>query len=311
MLPFYKMKKLQKKLQKYRCKKCDYHSKDKNDFTRHLLTTKHKNGNNGNMMVTQKTAEHICSCGKSYKYRSGLSRHKRKCTSTTDGGALNKKVSNKIPRDVEKETLKHEVLELRSMMKHILISQKETAENFTKTINQIIPKIGNTIHNRMSINVYLNEKCKDAMNLTDFVDKLTVSLEDLSYTRDNGFVKGISNIFVKQLKDMEPTQRPIHCSDKKRLQFYIKDENEWKKDKTHMKLDKTIENITIKQIKQIKTWEKENPNYLNNDKLLLEWHTMIHNVMGGGDDHNRAKNKDSIKKEIGICVEVKDELIES
>ena len=308
MLPFYRMKKLQKNCQKFLCKKCDFCSKDKNDYKRHLATTKHKNGNNGNMMVTQKTAKHICSCGKKYKHRSGRSRHKRKCASTSDGEDKNGACSKNIPPDVEKEALKKANNDLRTMMKDIMVSQKETVKNFTQTINEIIPKIGHTIHNRMSINVFLNEKCKNAMNLTDFVNKLQVSLEDLSYTRDNGYVKGISNIFVKQLKDMEPTQRPIHCSDKKRLQFYIKDENQWKKDKSNIKLDKSIENITIKQIRHIKIWEREHPNYLQDEKLLTEWHTMIHNVMGSDDNQDRNKNKDSIKKEISMVVEVKNEL---
>jgi hypothetical protein len=162
----------------------------------------------------------------------------------------------------------------------------------------------------MSINVYLNEHCKDAMNLTDFIGNLKVSLEDLKYTKDHGYVKGISNIFVKQLQDMKPTERPIHCSDKKRLQFYVKDENQWKKDKVHSKIDKSIDDVTIKQIKQIKLWEKENPNYLNNERLLMQWHTMIHNAMGGSNDDGRVKNKDSIKKEIEITLEVKKELVD-
>jgi len=309
MLPFYRMKKTAKNCQIFLCKKCNYSSRDKHDFNRHLNTTKHQNGNNGNMVVTPKTAEHICSCGKKYKHRSGLSRHKRKCVSTSDGGGNFDKSSQNVSPDVEKLALKKANDDLRTMMKNILVSQKETVKNFTQTINEMIPKIGNTIHNRMSINVYLNEKCKDAMNLTDFVNKLQVSLEDLSYTRDNGYVKGISNIFVKQLKDMEPTQRPIHCSDKKRLQFYIKDENQWKKDRSNIKLDKSIENITIKQIKQIKIWERENPDYLQNEKLLTEWDTMINNVMGSNDIQDRSKNKDSIKKEISMVVEVKNELI--
>ena len=114
----------------------------------------------------------------------------------------------------------------------------------------------------MNINIYLNEHCKNAMNLTDFVENVKVSLEDLLYTKNHGYVKGISNIFVKQLKDMEPTQRPIHCSDKKRLQFYVKDDNKWEKDNSNEKIDKSIDKITKKQILAIKLWEKEHPNYL-------------------------------------------------
>tara|TARA_R110002074_G_scaffold204877_1_gene373237 strand:- start:156 stop:605 length:450 start_codon:yes stop_codon:yes gene_type:complete len=147
------------------------------------------------------------------------------------------------------------------------------------------------------------------MNITDFVENLTISLEDLMYTKNHGFVKGISNIFVKQLQDMEPTQRPIHCSDKKRLQFYVKDENKWEKDRSHQKINSSIENIAVMQIKNIKAWEEQNPNYLNDDELLMEWHSMIHSVMGGENEIIRMKNCDSIKKEISTTIEMKDELI--
>ena len=307
------MKKLQKKLKKYNCEKCDYHSSDKNDYQRHLRTRKHKMDNMDNNRITKKTAHQCMVCGRTYKYRSGLSKHKRKCSPRDDVGSarVDQGPDASIPVvDGEKESLKKEVVQLRQMMQDVIKAQAAANTNFHDTLNRMIPKVGNTTNNKLSINVFLNEKCKHAMNITDFVDKLTVSLEDLMYTRDHGFVKGISNIFVKQLQDMKPTERPIHCSDKKRLQFYIKDEDKWERDSGNTKLDKTIEDVTIKQIKQIKIWEKEHPNYLTDEKLLMEWHTMIHNVMGGDEDEARAKNKGSIKREIGQTVEVKDELIE-
>ena len=98
----------------------------------------------------------------------------------------------------------------------------------------------NCNNKKMTINVFLNEQCKDAMNLTDFVENVRVSLQDLNYTKKNGYIDGISNIFVKHLQDMKPTERPIHCSDKKRMQFYVKDANVWEKDKSHEKIDKSI-----------------------------------------------------------------------
>ena len=104
----------------------------------------------------------------------------------------------------------------------------------------------------ISINVFLNEHCKNAMNLTDFVENIKVSLEDLEYTNQHGYAKGISNIFTKNLTDMAVTERPIHCSDKKRLQFYIKESDEWKKDEKHENIDITIDEISRKQFFHIK-----------------------------------------------------------
>ena len=310
-------KKLQKNFKKYHCKKCDYTSRNKNDFRRHLSTTKHKMDNAPITRITQKAPYHCMVCDKNYKYASGLSKHKKKCVLSSDGGPVETviiemdttPVENESV-DLEKEFLKQEVAELKIMMKQILNNQVESTTNL-ETLNEVIPKMGNTYNNRMSINIYLNEKCKDAMNLTDFVDNVKVSLEDILYTKNHGFVKGISNIFVKQLQDMEPTQRPIHCSDKKRLQFYVKDADKWEKDCSHKKINKTIDEITFKQIKQVKLWEKTHPNYLEDDKLIMEWQTMIRNMTGGTDNyHGLEKEKSSIKRELGMSVEVKNELLD-
>ena len=106
--------------------------------------------------------------------------------------------------------------------------------------------------NNISINIFLNEHCKDAMNLTDFVKSLELSLDDLDYTGKHGYSKGIANILIKNLGDIDPTSRPIHCTDKKRLQFYVKDDDQWEQDGSHNKVDKTIETITQKQIQNVK-----------------------------------------------------------
>ena len=161
----------------------------------------------------------------------------------------------------------------------------------------------------MTINVFLNQECKNAMNLQDFVQNVKISLEDLNYTKEHGYIKGISNIFTKYLQDLDPKERPIHCSDKKRLQFYVKEKDKWDKDKANAKIDKTIEDITVKQIKRIKEWEKQHPNYLHNDKLLQEWHRMIQQITGSGDEAIRERSKEQIKKSIGNTIEIKDAMI--
>ena len=269
-------KKPRKNPKKYYCEKCDFTSKNKKDFNRHLSTRKHKMDNMDKKWITKKTPKansYECTvCGKKYKYASGLSKHKKKCMLPKVEEHTENLTIEITPTSVDKneveaenESLKQEVAELKIMMKQILNNQDKNHEQNKvrdEYLKDIIPKIGNTYNNAMSINIYLNEKCKDAMNLTDFVENVKVSLEDLLYTKNHGFVKGISNIFVKQLQDMEPTQRPIHCSDKKRLQFYVKDADKWEKDKSHEKIDKTIDEITFKQIKQVKLWEKQHPNYL-------------------------------------------------
>ena len=200
--------------------------------------------------------------------------------------------------------------------------------NQTETINKLleqnsvlidklskIPKSTNNItyqncgNKNMTINVYLNKNCKDAMNLSDFVNEMDISLEDLLYTQQHGYIKGISNIFVKHLNDLQPSERPIHCSDTKRLQFYIKDDNKWQKDNRNQKIDKSIQDLTIKQIKHLKEWETQNPNYLHDGKLLDQWQKLVHEIMGPATDPQREKEKELIKKAIGTNVTIKDDMV--
>ena len=211
-------------------------------------------------------------------------------------------------------------INLKEIVKHSL--------NQTETINKLleqnsvlidklskIPKSTNNImyqncgNKNMTINVFLNKNCKDAMNLSDFVNELDISLEDLLYTQQHGYIKGISNIFVKHLNDLQPSERPIHCSDTKRLQFYIKDDNKWQKDKKNKKIDKSIQDLTIKQIKHLKEWETQNPNYLQDEKLLDQWQKLVHEIMGPATDPEREKDKELIKKAIGTNVVIKDDMI--
>jgi hypothetical protein len=177
----------------------------------------------------------------------------------------------------------------------------QLAKNANNTTNY-----NNCGNKNLTVNVYLKEHCKDAMNLTDFVDNLTVSLEDLLYTKEHGYVKGVSNLLTKQLNELNPKIRPIHCSDEKRLQFYVKDENKWEKDDEHKKLDRTIHEIKIKQIKELGEWEKIHPGYLKDEKLLKEWQKLVHEIMGetsGGKAEN--KQKLLIKKQLGENCNIK------
>ena len=182
---------------------------------------------------------------------------------------------------------------------------EKTIEKQQDTINQLIPKVGNTTnYNKMTVNVFLNEKCKNAMNLTDFVEQLHLSFDDVMYTRDNGYIKGITNIFMKNLIGMEPTNRPIHCSDQKRLSFYVKDENKWEKD--DKKIQKTISEVSQKQTQQIKEWEKQYPEWNKSDKETEMYLQMVKQVMGG----NLEENSEEIKRNISEVIELKNTTIE-
>ena len=290
------MKSCEKLSRKYTCKKCDYSCSNEYNFTKHLSTTKHKmvtNGNlNGNKMVTCVSCE---TCGRIYKYKSGLSRHKKLCVGNNESIVL--KTTN------VKVAMKGNDAAAINLLAQALSKQGDLIEKLIENQKEMIPKLGNNNNNKISINVFLNEHCKNAMNLTDFVDNIKVSIQDLEYTNQHGYEKGISNIFTKHLTDIAATERPIHCSDTKRLQFYIKDSDKWEKDITHKKIDKTIDDITRKQFSHIKEWEKENPDYLSNDEKCKNWQTMVKN-MGCGE--NEDKTHTNIKKSISENVTVKE-----
>ena len=162
--------------------------------------------------------------------------------------------------------------------------------------------------NNISINMYLNENCKNAMNLEDFVRNITVSLQDLDYSTQNGYAKGIANIFMKQLEGLDPTKRPIHCSDKKRLQFYVKDDDKWEKDNDNVKLTNSIKNVGMEQVKKMTTWEKKHPDYMKNPGELNEWQKMLENISGGINEFEIKKNQSKIQKELCKVVDIKEEL---
>ena len=264
----------------FSCKKCCFFTKNKKDYERHLETLKHKK--NG----------YSCEiCGKTYKFQSGLSRHKQK------------HLGEEIVKSVVTTNSQTQEKKIETLEKMLLTALEENK----RTLTTLLPKIGNTYNttNKMTINVFLNEQCKDAISLDTFVQNLQLSMEDLEYTTDHGYVKGISNIFIKHLQGLKPTERPIHCSDKKRMQFYIKEKNKWEKDDSSVRLDKSISQVSRKQIKQIKEWEEQHPKWNESDNETEMYWRMIQQVMGGKDSSEIEKNKINIKKELGNTVDLK------
>jgi len=244
-------KKLQKVANEYICKKCDYYTNRKSSYIKHLNTNKHQMITNDKKMITSKVANellHVCVCGKSYKFYSGLSRHKNNCINITKNKGIetgdSKVITNLLNENIE--------------MRKLMMEQQQQ-------ISELIPRIGNnnnnTIKNKFNLNVFLNETCKDAMTLTDFVNNLEITLGDLEMVGEHGYMKGLSDIFVNGLRQMEINKRPIHCSDLKRETLYIKnDELDWKKEDTNNPhVTKAIRTIHHKNFKQIRDWKCEHP----------------------------------------------------
>ena len=308
------MKKIVKNsLSKYHCEKCDYKCSKKSHWIQHISTRKHKMVYDGIQDDTKNspTGPFVCDCGRNYKFRSGLYRHKKKCTTS---------MKNPEVINLEEDITTH----VDDLGKKQVTMSLEQYETLVGGIKKLIPLVEkglekeaskitniNNINNKLSINVFLNEHCKNAMNLTDFVENLKVNIEDLMYTKENGYAKGISNIFVKQLQDMEPTQRPIHCSDNKRMKFYVKDDDKWNKDNANTKIDEAVLDVDRKQWKAIKEWEMAHPGYEESDSLYKEYMELVRATMGGGNKKIVAGNNKQIKKELGSSVKISDDLLYS
>ena len=274
---------------KFYCEICDFSTSKKSNFETHLLTNKHKkaflftNEDKKMPIVYEKNADFICECGKEYKTRQGLFGHKKKCI-------FEEKCEEIIEKKPDKElelkdmflTVVNENKELRSMMveqQKSMVEQQKTIMEQSKQMTEIIPKIGNnnsttnnnTINNnqRFSINVFLNEQCKDAINMSDFIKSISVSLEQLDFTKTQGLEKGISQVIMDNMNKLSLYERPMHCTDTKRETIYIKDNDKWEKDKTKEKLKQVIKKTSNKNYTALTNWTKENPDFMQDDSKQM------------------------------------------
>ena len=294
----------QKTPPKFECNNCDFKCFKQSDWNRHLLTRKHKKTDifpKSTDNFTQKNAEtFLCSCGKIYKHRQSLFNHKKKCV------VINKtKMIIDVIKD-DKNVQDFLIEQNKQLIEQLSHQNKQLIEQNNKLIElsqcNTIGTINNTVNansnNKFNINVFLNETCKDAINLTDFVNQITLSLEDLEETSKVGYAEGISNVFIRNLNDIDYKERPIHCNDFKREVLYIKDDNQWVKDNKE-KLTNAIKIVANKNIKQIPDWQKANPEYNNpkskqNDKYMK----MLCEVMSGSSKEEQQKNYNKIIKNI-------------
>jgi hypothetical protein len=289
--------------EKYICKHCDYNTSKKSSWNKHIETKKHqrkiKKVDNEKLPKScslQESKGFKCVCGRVYKYSSGLSKHKKKCI---ESYKFENMVDEKVGGGDNLKDLFKLFVKTQMDFNKELVNKVSAPSNFYNDCN----------NKKITINMFLNEQCKDAMSLHDFLDKIQPTLKDLIRTKELGYVEGISNILIKNLNDLPSIQRPIHCSDTKRLQFYVKDEEGWNKDTNH-KVEKVIDSVTTKQIKILQKWEERNPGYMQSQELLNEWNLLVHNIMGGANDEERKQNKKDIKKKMGENIILKDAMTE-
>ena len=262
-------KKMPKNAKFFSCEKCGFSCSKKSNYDKHLLTRKHKMLTNGNEKMPKNAAPlYECECGKKYKQSSGLSRHKKMCNF--------EEKNNKKEIDLDVISDENEDITYKKMLMEMMEENKE----MRKTIQGMIPKIGGDINshntNNVNINVFLNEQCKDALNIMDFVKSLQLQLQDLENTGKLGFVEGTSKIFINGLKELEITKRPIHCSNIQTETLYVKDNDTWEKDNDNKdKMKMAIDEVSKANLKQLPKWVTENKSFLEDEEYMK----VISNIM--------------------------------
>ena len=276
---------------KYFCESCDYKCVKKYNWDKHLLTTKHMKATSCNDLTTkdwQKVAIYICNnCNKEYNDRTGLWRHNKKCKIQIETVINDTKIDEPSDKELIMLLIK-ENSELKNMMMKVI-------ENGTTNNNNS----HNNSHNKtFNLQFFLNETCKDAMNIMDFVDSIKLQLSDLESVGKLGYVEGISNIIVKNLNDLDVTERPIHCTDKKRETLYIKDEDKWEKeDEEKKKIKKVIKNVANKNIRLLQKFKEVHPDCgKSTSNFSDQYNKIIIEAMGGSGDNDLEKEYKIIQK---------------
>jgi hypothetical protein len=277
-------KKNPKKPIEYICENCDFITCNKKDYVRHIQTDKHLLLINPNLK-TPKNPFFICDCGKSYKHSSSLCAHKKKCdfsSAVTDNDDKN-----------------DEINELKEFMKYLMKDNSEMKTMMMEVIKNGTHNITHTnSHNKaFNLQFFLNETCKDAMNMADFVDSIKLQLSDLERVGELGYVEGISNIIVEKLKCLDVTQRPVHCTDKKRETIYIKDEDKWEKDEENDKMHKIIRRVSDKNARLLPKFKEAHPDCNKaSSQYSDQFNKIIVESMGGPGNNNYEKEEKIIKR---------------
>ena len=306
-----KMLKMPKMPNKIICEKCNFSCNKKSNYNKHILTQKHQNyilGDKDNTYNANKCLNnYICNdCDKKYESRNGLWKHRKTCvrTNTNIADSINNESNEKINilnlTNMVLEVVKNNT-ELLKQNQELQKQMVEVCKNSNNNSTNVSNSHNNSHNKTFNLQVFLNEDCKDAMNLSEFVNSLQLQLSDLDNMGKLGYTEGISKIILTEMNDLEQTKRPVHCSDIKRETLYVKDEDKWEKEQPdHPKLNKAIRKIEQKNFGLMGEWQAEHPTYKestseeNNEFLKLISQT----VNGTPDNINKVIKK--IAKEVVI-----------
>lgn len=292
----------QKIAKNYGCEICDYTTSNMFDFNKHLSTRIHRRKQKetfGNKKIA--TSELCCeTCGRTYKSRAGLWKHNK-----THNSPQNPPETQSQPEQSTSD-LRSEMME---MMKLILERIGNNINNSYNTTNNTNNTTNNT--NNLTVNFFLNETCKNAINMSELMAKFIPSIDQVFAITDTTYAKHTASLFIDMLKGLDPTERPIHCSDLKRNHYYVKNNDIWMKDDSGEKLVNAFTQMESKQILQLKEWEKENPDWIENDQKSTQYLKTLNQILGGNDEKDYEKNKKEAARIINENISLKTAMNES
>ena len=291
-----------KNAKKYYCEKCDFTCSKESNWKKHLTTAKHMKEINGNVGNEQTAVLYECDiCNKEFKTKSGLWKHKKKC-SIGQGENNTKNTEFDIDKD---------------FLIKMLLKNQDVIEKLT----EVMPQLGNQVHNtnshnttnnQFNIQMFLNEHCKNAMNLTDFIQSLPITAETYDSTIENGLTKTMTNMLLNGLNELDIVDRPIHCTDVSRKTLYVKDDDIWEKDNELLHMLKGIRDLSLKQRTMIKRWQDVNNGWATDENLQSRMTKLIGNSMTAIENDERETGKiiRSISKNVYLDKDTKDEYLQ-
>ena len=312
---------------RFRCENCDYTTSHKGHYLRHIETDKHKSSSNtytdlpaNNLQHSGEDISYHCECGKSYTHRQSLWKHRKLCSKNKNDDENKSSITNNIPMELILEVIKQSkeiqtVLveqnkELQAKLleqgekllekENLVIDQQKQLIEMAKKPSMVNSNNNNNNNNQFNLNFFLNETCKNAMNIQDFIHSIKLTTQDFETTGRIGFVDGISRIFINELKRLEVERRPLHCTDVKRETVYVKDNDTWEKENLEKKkLKWAINSIAQLNLNQVQDWQQEYPECRENNTVAnTEFNKMAMVALGGFGDEQETKFRDKIVKNV-------------
>ena len=291
-----------KNIKYFTCEICDFKCSKKGDYTRHLNTRKHVAATNGNTFNIKKTS-HVCDiCNKVYLDRSGLWRHRKTCVgkNINENENVNQTVHEKVNETGNENINENVVIENdKSIDKELLVKMLLKNQDVMEKMIEMMPNIGNNSHNNtnshntnnFNIQMFLNERCKNAMNITDFIHSLPVTAETFDNTIENGLTKSITTMITNGLNNMDVLDRPIHCTDVNRKTLYVKDNDSWERDNELRSLLDGIKELSIKQRTSINKWQDANEGWEKDDNLQTKLSSLVFHSMEDIENNEKEVGK--------------------